>query len=280
MKQNKRLIGACLRKSVLCLEFRLSDMSRLLQLATTLLLTTTLAHAQPQPAAPQPQTQSKPNKKQRPLPENVEWLWQYTPDATNKDGRENDLVQDLRFMPFLEQYLTAPQTFWGFPIAGRYRSLPNTALDHLTVPGKVLADDNRYISISGCTVHFCPARGLLWVDLNGSHHLVVFAALDWIKEGRPTSDPAAEYTLWLFPNDPLSITGNVLHPPPALIKDIARWTAEPLAGSGVVQNITHAILVDPDGTPHEVAPSAFGVQPPPTPKSDTDNNAPVLKPRN
>jgi hypothetical protein len=64
------------------------------------------------------------------------------------------------------------------------------------------------------------------------------------------------------------------------MKAIARWAAEPLAGSGIVQNITHAILVDPDGTQHEVAPSALGVMPPPTPKSNTDTEAPALKPRN
>jgi hypothetical protein len=245
-------------------------MSRFLQLASALLLTTALAPAQ----IHSPQV----NKKARPAPENVEWIWQYTPDDTNRQGRENDLVQDPHFRPFLDQFLTAPQTFWGTPIDGRYRSLASTALDHLSVPDKVLADDNRYISISGCVVHFCPARGLLWVDLNGNHHLVVFAAIDWIKEGRPTSDPAAEYTLWLFPDDPLSIAGNGPHPPPALTKAIGRWAAEPLAGSKIVQNITHAILVDPDGTPHEVAPSALGVEPPST-KSDTDTGPPVLKPR-
>jgi hypothetical protein len=218
--------------------------------------------------------------KPKPVREDVEWLWQYTPDAVNKDGRENELVQDPRFMPFLQQFLTAPQSFWGYAINGRYRSLPNTALDHLTVPGKIFADENRYLTITGCTVHFCPARGLLWVDLNGKQeHLVVFAALDWIKEGRPTSDPAAEYTLWLFPNQSLSITGNGAHPPPALMKSIARWTAQPLAGSGIVQNITHAILVDPDGTPHEVPPSALGVATPSGP-TDTDTSAPILKPRN
>jgi hypothetical protein len=254
-------------------------MRRLLQLATALLLATTLAHAQTQPPQP-PQPRAKSNKKEKPQREDVEWIWQYTPAPPDKDGRENDLIQDPRFRPFLDQFLTAPQTFWGFPIAGRYRSLANTALDHLSVPGKVLADDNRYISISGCTVHFCPARGLLWLDLNGSHHLVVFAAIDWIKENRPASDPGAEYTLWLFPSQPLTIAaGPAQHPPPALIKAIGRWTATPLAGSGIVQNITHAILVDPDGTPHEVAPSALGIAPPPA-KSDTDTNAPALKPRN
>jgi hypothetical protein len=222
-------------------------MRRLLQFAVALLLMTTLAPAQA-------------GKKQRPAREDVEWIWQYTPDDVNKEGRENDLIQDARFRPLLEQFLIAPQTFWGQTINGKYRSLANTALDHLSVPDKVLADENRYISISGCMVHFCPARGLLWIDLNGAHHLVVFAAIDWIKADKPTSDPAAEYTLWLFPNDPLS---GAQHPPAALTKAIARWAAQPLPGSGIAQNITHAILVDPDGTPHEVAPASLGIAPPP-----------------
>jgi len=239
-------------------------MSRIFQLAAVLLLATTFAYAQFH--------SSQINKKEKPQREDVEWIWQYTPADADKDGRENDLVQDPHFRPFLDQFLTAPQTFWGQPVAGRYRSLPSTALDFLSVPGKVLADENRYVSISGCVIHFCPARGLLWVDLNGSHHLVVFAAIDWIKDARPTSDPAAEYTLWVFPDEPLSIaSGGAQHPPAALIHAIARWTAQPLAGSGIVQNITHAILVDPDGTPHEVLPSALGVAPPPA-LSDTRAN--------
>jgi hypothetical protein len=255
-------------------------MTRLLQFAAALLLTAFLAPGHSfAAAAPKPE---------KPQPENVEWLWQYTPDATNKEGRENDLTTDLRFKPFLDQFLTAPQTFWGIPINGKQPSLAETALSYLTVPGKVLADENRYISVSGHVLHFAPARGLLWIDLNGKQHLVVFAALDWIKQGRPTTDPAAEYTLWLFPDEPLqpAAAGSVPQGkgapdriPPALTKAIARWAAEPLPGSGIVQNITHAILVDPDGTPHEVAPSALGVAPP-APKPDTDTAAPVLKPRN
>src|ERR1035438_5997139 len=188
-------------------------MKRLLQLAAAVLLTTALAPA----SAPKPQ------------PENVEWIWQYTPDDTHKDGRENDLAQDLRFVPFLQQFLTAPQTFWGQPLNGRYRSLASTALDHLSVPDKVVAEENRYVSISGCVVHFCAARGLLWIDLNGTHHLVVFAAIDWNKQGRPTTDPAAEYTLWVFPDEPLSLAGPTGHPPAALTKAIGRWAAQPPA---------------------------------------------------
>jgi hypothetical protein len=249
------------------------------------------------------------------LQQNVEWMWQYTPDDAHPDGREDQLVLDLRFKPFLDQNLTASQHFWGQPIAGRWRSLSNTALDHLTVPDKVLADDNRYLSISGCTVHFCPDRGLLWVDLNGSHHLVVFCAIDWTKQGAPTSDPGAEYTLYLFSNDPLlpdairsapktaaasnptataSSTAADLRLPAALTKAIGRWAAEPLAGSKIVQRVTHAVVVDPDGTEHEVSPASLGVAPvmhnvptgngPTSPDSNakpsTDDGTPILKPRN
>jgi hypothetical protein len=248
------------------------------------------------------------------LQQNVEWMWQYTPDDAHPDGREDQLVLDLRFKPFLDQNLTAPQHFWGQPIAGHWRSLANTALDHLSVPDKVVADDNRYLSISGCTVHFCPARGLLWVDLNGSHHLVVFCAVDWSKQGAPTSDPEAEYTVYCFSNDPLlpdtirsapkaAAASNPaaaapstadLHLPPALTKAIGRWAAEPLAGSKIVQRITHAVVVDPDGTEREVSAASLGVAPvmhtiptgngPTSPdtnaKPATDDSTPILKPRN
>ena len=258
-------------------------MHRILQLASCLMLSAAIL-------APEPGFAAKAPRHERPAPENVEWIWQYTPDDTHKDGRENDLVTDLRFQPLLQQFLTAPQTFWGIPIDGKYKTLADTALDHLTVPDKVLADDNRYVSIEGCTVHFCPARGLLWIDLGGphdrgDHHLVVFCAIDWDKQGHPSSDPAAEYTLYVFPDDPLTVDSapgpknGPAHVPPTLTKAIGRWAAEPLAGSGIVQDITHAILVDPDGTPHEVAPSDLGVEPPP-PKSNPNTTAPVLKPRN
>jgi hypothetical protein len=234
------------------------------------------------------------------LQQDVEWMWQYTPDPAHPDGREDQLVLDLRFKPFLDQNLTAPQHFWGSPIAGRWRSLSNTALDHLTVPDKVLADDNRYIFISGCTLHFCPARGLLWVDLNGSHHLVVFCAINWTGQGAPTSDPQAEYTIYLYSNDPLlpasaaqaTASNADLHLPPALTHAIGRWAAEPLAGSKIVQRITHAVLVDPDGAEHEVSPAALGVAPvmhavpngmptstPDTNAAPADDSSPILKPR-
>lgn len=219
-------------------------MRRIIQLAAaTLLVTASAMHAQI--SSPQIQRSKKPPK------ENVEWLWQYSPPPA--DGRENQLVLDPRFRPFLEQYFTAPQTFWGNPKTG-YKPLPETVLDFVSVPDKVLADDNRYLSITGCVFRFCPSRGLIWVDLGLQHPLIVFAAIDWVKDSKTPDQTGAEYTMWIFPNHPVDPT----HIPAPLVDSVARWTAQPPAGSTVIQQIANAILVDPDGTPHQIPPASIG----------------------
>jgi hypothetical protein len=199
--------------------------------------------------------------KEKPKKNNVEWLWQYGPPPA--DGRENALVLDPRFRPFLAQYLTAPQTFWGNPKTG-YKPLAETALDYLSVPGKVIADDNRYLSITGCVFRFCPSRGLLWVDLGLPHPLVAFVAIDWIKHSKVPNEPDAQYTLWVFVNQAISPD----HIPAALIRSVARWTAEPSSGSTVIQHITNVILIDPDGRPHPIPPASIGANTIPQPRTE------------
>ncbi|ADW69782.1 hypothetical protein [Granulicella tundricola] len=194
--------------------------------------------------------------------ENVEWLWQYSPPPA--DGREHDLIQDPNFLPFLDQYFTAPQSFWGTDSSGRTgrrKSLAETAYDFLTVPGKVWADNNRYITATGSVFHLRTSRGLLFVDLNGDHPLAVFAAIDWIRDSKTTDQPDAEYTLWLFPNHSTATSANPAYLPGPLIHSLTRWMAEPVPGTGIVQKITAAIVVDPDGTPHQIAVPTEAVQP-------------------
>ncbi len=219
-------------------------MRHLLQLAAVLFILAPMA-APAQISSPQI---NRPKKQPK---ENLEWLWKYSPPPA--DGRENELVLDPRFRPFLAQYLTAPQTFWGNPKTG-YKPLAETALDFLSVPDKVLADDNRYVTITGCVYRFCPARGLLWVDLGSPHPLVVFAAIDWVKDNKTPDQPDAEYTMWVFANHSIDPD----HIPEALTHSIARWTAQPPSGSTVIQQITNAVLVDPDGTPHQIPPATIG----------------------
>ncbi len=209
--------------------------------------------------APLVQHESKRSKQKG---NDLEWLWQYGPPPSG--GREHDLIQDPHFQPFLHEYFTAPQAFWGpastDPKSAQHRSLADTAYDFLAVPGIVIADDNRYITATGCVFHFCSSRGLIFADLNGSHPLVVFAAIDWIRDGHTTQEPNAEYTLWLFPNQAPGPSQAPTNLPPALTRSLTRWMATPLAGSGIVEKITAAILVDPDGTPHQIPVPMEGVK--------------------
>lgn len=206
-------------------------------------------------------------KKSKQRAGDLEWLWQYSPPPA--EGREHELIQDPHFRDFLDKYFTAPQSFWG-PHAddpqGRARkSLADTVYDFLAIPGEVIADENRYITATGSVFRFRTSRGLIFADLNSKDPLVVFAAIDWIRDARPTTDPAAEYTLWIFANKPLfakALPGsgdNPAHLPAPLLRSITRWMTKPLPGTGVVQKITAAILVDPDGTPHQMpVPGAAG----------------------
>ncbi len=182
--------------------------------------------------------------------EDVSWLAPFA--VPEPDGRQNDLIRDERFKPFIREHLKAPQTFWN-----DNQSLTDTIMEFLAVPGKVVLDDNRYLLIDGCVLHFCPSHGLVFVDLGTDHALVVFAAIDWTKDNKIPSQAGAEYTMWVFANRPLS-TGPI---PPALTRALAHWAAQPSSGSTTLPNITNTILVDPDGTPHQVPPTTVGVTP-------------------
>ena len=214
------------------------------------------ACAQLQTEPPLP-TKQKKEKKQKGQGADLEWMWQYSPDPPkNPDGREHELIQDPNYRPFLNEYFTPPQSFWGSttldPRDTKRKSLPDTVDDFLTVPGKVMADENRYITITGHVYHYPPGRGLIFADLNTAHPLVVFAAIDWIRESHATTEPDAEYTLWIFTNQKPGTPQNPESLPPPLVRSLTRWMAQPLPGSGIKQKITSAILVDPDGTPHQI----------------------------
>lgn len=184
--------------------------------------------------------------------EDVSWLWRFTQPQPH--GSENDLVLNPQFKTFLQRHLTAPQSFWNVDTKLAPKPLADVALEFLAVPGDVVGDSNRYITADGCVQHFCPDRGLLWVDLGLPRALVVFAAIDWITENRGTDDKNATYSMWVFSNrslDPAQL-------PSALVRSITRWTGRPSSGSTDLQNITRVFLVDPDGSAHPLTPSDIG----------------------
>ncbi len=215
-----------------------------LQLAAIVLLTTAMAPLRAQVHSPQV------NLHHRSPTEDLSWMSRYLEPAP---GDENGLAHDPRFTPFLEQHLTAPQSFWKTERRPSV-ALAEVARDFLAVPGSVLRADNRYLTLDGCVQHFCPDRGLLWIDTGLPHPLVAFAAIDWITENRATDDKHATYTMWVFSNRSLDPT----HLPPPLVSSIATWTNRPSSGSTDLQNITRVFLVDPDGTPHPLTPAKIG----------------------
>jgi len=221
-------------------------MRRRLQLAAiTLLLTTGVAAGGAQIHL----------KREKPPADDLSWLWQYTKPAPG--GNENGLTNDPRFQPFLKQHFTMPQSFWG----NGTESLAETAFTFLGVPGIMRADDNRYITATGCAPNFCPARGMLFVDTAGSRPLVVFAAINWNSEGHTLDEDDAEYTLWIFLDrelTPHGFTDTTLHLPLPLQKSLGIFSAE-LNGGKVPPLVTRSFVVDPDGKPHEIPPSQTGV---------------------
>jgi hypothetical protein len=191
----------------------------------------------------------------KPEAEDLSWMWQYTQPAPN--GHENGLTSDPRFQDFLKKHLSAPQAFWG----NSTKPLADVATEFLGVPGVARAESNRYFMATGCVPHFCPSRGMLFVDIGSTHPLVVFAAIDWNRESHNVEEDSAEYTLWIFPDRSLAAADAANETPrlsPPLKRSLGIFSAA-LNGGKVPPLVTHAFVVDPNGKPHEIPASQTGV---------------------
>ena len=158
-------------------------------------------------------------------------------------------------------------------------ALQHSTLHHPIGPGKVLADENRYISISGCVIIFCPARGLLWVDLNGKQATSRRLRRHRLDQGRPPRQRSCRCPIHslalprhVATSLPAAVQYSPAHPTRAnqvhrLLDGPAELLARSLANEDHSRHPRRS-----DGTSIEVPPSALGVQPPPTPKSDTDTD--------
>jgi hypothetical protein len=227
-------------------------MRKLLQLAAVLLLTGAAAtHAQitnpDNLVAPAPKPPAHRSPK---ATDDLQWLWQFAKPSPN--GRADDLRIDARFQSLLQRSFNQPQAMWGPPET--HQSLSTVIPLFLSQYGTVTAEHNRYLTVDGCVPRFCPAHGLLWIDLGTSHPLLVFAAVNWTTEGHSTDEAAADYSLWLFPNR--TIDANAL--PLELTESLAHWDARLAEAHRLVPHITHALLVEPDGSPFALDPQLAG----------------------
>jgi hypothetical protein len=224
-------------------------MRHCLQLAALLLLTgAATTHAQVfspdnligKPPAPPTHYKATPS-------DNLQWLWQYTQPTPR--GSKPTLLADNRFPTLLKDQLKAPQAMWGIGVP-----LSDAAAAFLAGDGTIASTDNRHLTITGCVVDHCPQRGLLWLDLGRTSPLLVFAALRWNEQGHATDEPAATFTLWLFPN-------RVLDPhqlPDALKSSLQSWLRPQACPD---YPITNVVLVGPAGTTDIIGKLEAGLTP-------------------
>ncbi|MBW4026978.1 hypothetical protein [Acidipila rosea] len=171
------------------------------------------------------------------------WLLRYQGNPAHALPSVNALIQDKNFLPFLNDRLKMSQHFWkpGEPVS-------QVVKDYLAVPGDVLTDGTTYYMADGCVQHFCPNKGLLWVDLTTSPATVVFAATDMMKNSN-------QWSLYLFTSGNLSPATM----PQSLRAGITRWTSKPLGDGHTIEPIGEAIVIDGEGMEHRPTPLSLGV---------------------
>lgn len=199
--------------------------------------------------APKPQNPARSHRPLR-MQDDLQWLWQYAKPLPN--GRAYDLRVDARFQAMLAREFRQPQAMWGPESA--HEPLASVIPVFLTKYGTVTGENNRYFMVDGCVPRFCPAHGLLWIDLGRPQPLIVFAAVNWNPDGHSTDELLADYNLWLFSNRDLDADALPL----ALTEDIAHWDARLAAAHRLVPHVQHAILVEPNGQPFPVDPAMAG----------------------
>ncbi|HZQ42413.1 MAG TPA: hypothetical protein VFA99_04140 [Acidobacteriaceae bacterium] len=210
--------------------------------------------------------------------DSLQWLWTFA--KPEPIGRASDLRYDARFHALLSNTFHEPQAMWG-PEQGHNPPLDAIIPLFLSRYGTVTAQGNRYLSIDGCVPDFCAAHGLLWVDLGTPHPLVIFAGVTWSARSHTTDDAAANYNLWLYPNREVSPDDL----PIAFTEAIAHWDAGLAAAHRLVPHIAQAVLIEPNGTPHDLKPALVGAntiapQPDTTAQDDQPAHTAELQPRN
>ena len=256
-------------------------MRRILQLAALTLLLTAAAAMRAQITSSDVLVANPPRNPARgPVKpaDSLQWLWSFA--KPEPIGRASDLRYDARFHTLLSDDFNQPQAMWG-PEPGHNPPLDVIIPLFLSHYGTVTTQHNRYLTIDGCVPDFCAAHGLLWIDLGTPHPLVIFAGVTWSAESHTTDEAAANYNLWLYPNRELSPDDL----PIAFTESISHWDARLAAAHRLVPHIEQAVLIEPNGMPHDLKPALAGAntiapQPDTTAQDDQPARSTQLKPRN
>lgn len=171
------------------------------------------------------------------------------PSSGSQNGQENKLNWDPRFRALLQSSFPQQQFLWRDH--GRFMPLPALVQTFIGVPGSVLLDQERYVTINGCVPHDCGDRGLVWIDTAPSRRPpLLFVATSDIHDGPGEAENPIH--LWLFSSIPMDWQKL----PPAFLSSLTRWwTSTTQAGADPVpDNIVLVTLVEPSGEMVDLSP--------------------------
>lgn len=179
------------------------------------------------------------------------WVRDFASPVSEK-GRENQLNWDPRFRALLQSSLPQHQFFWRDH--GRFTLLPALVQTFIGVPGSVLLEHDRYVTIDGCVPHDCGDRGLVWIDTVPSKHSpVIFVATSNINNG--PSETGSPIHLWLFS----STTLDWQKMPPQFLSSLSEWwnSTTKAWAKLVPERIVLITIVQPSGEMVDLSPSMF-----------------------
>ena len=174
--------------------------------------------------------------------------------VTDSVGRENDLNWDPRFKSLLKASFPQKQSIWFEQ--GKLISLPEMIQKFIGVPGEVLLDDSRYLTLDGCVPHDCDDRGMLWIDSGANPAVLIFAGTGMISG----SDSAEKSHLWLYSSEKL----NWQQIPAPFLTSLHRWLATIGADGyrgtkGYRYDFSLATIVQPSGIIVDIGPDVLGL---------------------
>jgi hypothetical protein len=174
-----------------------------------------------------------------------------SPSQGSQKGRENQLNGDPRFRELLRSSLPQHQFFWRDH--GRLTSLPELVQIFMGVPGDVLLDQNRYVTIDGCVPHACSVRGMLWIDTAPSKQpSLIFVATSAFRPGPGETESLVH--LWLYSSTPLW-----QKLPPQFLSSLTQWwnNTTRVWADTVPERVVLVTIVQPSGEMVDLLPSMF-----------------------
>ena len=145
------------------------------------------------------------------------------PCPPSTDGYENEFSGDARLIPLLRLALPQRESWW---VNGYGGSAPVSSIvqEFIGVPNKLIVDDNRYVTATGCVPHDCMSTGMLWIDTGTIPATVIFVGEDLVVGGR---EGGAGYHLYLYTSRDLATyyagKQHIGIFPPEFLKSLTQW---------------------------------------------------------